>query len=130
MMERKATGYTGDALIGYVGLCTRCRKEQKAYWVYADRKHRSFMENGSMMSVKSNCPSCVTSPLFQSPHTVQWTRKMSSIEVEKDLRILGDGKVDINFSAIEDSLKAAKEGEEFDAWNNEVVAWGKKKGKL
>lgn len=130
MIERKETGLSGNALLGYAGYCTRCKKEQKAYWIYADRKHRSFMENGSMMSIKSNCPACVTSALFQSPHTVQWIRKMSSLEVEKDLRVLGNGKVDINFSAVEDAVKQAKEGEEFDQWNNEIIAWAQKKGKL
>lgn len=117
--------------LAFEGRCSRCKQTEKAYYYYADRRHRDMMTNGTFMSDKSNCPRCVTSPIFQSTHTMVWFRKLSDTEAANDLMKLTNGSVNINWADVDATVK---EYEKNDAWLenqekrvDEYVKWKKKK---
>lgn len=99
-------------LIGFEGLCGRCKQNQRIYYYYADREHRQKMIDGSIFNERSNCPACVTSKIIQTPHTMKWQRKLSPKEVEADLTRLNGG-IQIDFKQAEE---LEKEYAKNDAW--------------
>jgi hypothetical protein len=90
--------------LGYEGICTRCEQAQRIYYFYADSTHKQRMVDGSIMQEHSNCPSCVTSQLFQTPHTMRWQRRLSPKEVEADLTKLNTG-INIDWDAVDSTQK-------------------------
>lgn len=123
--------FSGNYLLGYEGLCSRCKQTEKAYYYFADSKHRKLMEDGVFMSINANCPPCVTSKIFSSPHTMVWQRQLPKQEVMNDLKILTS--MNIDFDAAESSEKKERkmdaEIESYEKEVNEKLKWAKyKKG--
>ena len=91
-------------LLGYEGKCTRCQKAERAYYYFADSKHRRQMLDGVFMEIRANCPVCVTSRIFSSPSTMKFYRKLLASEVEADLKTLQFG-MQIDFDQAEQQAK-------------------------
>lgn len=119
-------------MIGYEGICNRCKQQQRAYWVYADSRRRSMMEHGTFMAEKANCPACVTHS-FATPHTMEFKRKLSKKEVFDDLQVLEEG-VFIDFDAADSEAKKQEradfEHDISEARTKEYLSWAQKKGMI
>lgn len=121
---------SSDYLKGYEGTCRRCHRDERAYYYFADTQHRRQMRDGVFMAIDANCPACVTSPIFSSPHTMEWKRQLNPKEVEADLKVLAQG-VQIDFDYAEDQAKESKKMdiviENNDKRSQELIDFYKKK---
>lgn len=117
--------------LAFEGRCSRCKQTEKAYYYYADHRRKEMMSNGTFMSIKANCPRCVTSSVFQSTGTMEWIRKLPPKEAADDLMKLTNGSVNINWADVDATVK---EYEKNDVWLenqekrvDEYLKWKKKK---
>lgn len=121
---------SGNYLKGYEGRCYRCQKTERAYYYFADYKHRKEMEDNVFMHKRANCPACVTNAFFSSPHSMEWKRTLTYDEVRNDLKTLVKG-IDIDFMAAEEQAKEQQkldiEIENDNKRSEEILEWAKKK---
>jgi hypothetical protein len=96
--------------LGYEGVCRKCGVEQRIYWIYADAEHRRKMEDKTIYQEASNCPSCVTSKIFQVARTMKWLRQLPPKVVLRDLK---KGGINIDFK---EALRQEKENARNDVW--------------
>lgn len=130
--ERAQHKIPGELLLGFEGVCNRCKQFQKAYYIYADARRKYMMKQGTFMAEKANCPACVTHS-FSTPHTMEFKRKLSEKEVFDDLQILEEGMF-IDFDAADSEAKSQEradfEHDISEARNKEYSEWAKKKGMI
>lgn len=127
-MENQNTsqsGYSGDNLIGYSGLCEKCGEERRIYYA----RCRGGIKRKMVLGLRSNkldyvgvCEVCVTRGVKD---TVRTWRLMARVQVDKDLKVL-DGFTKIDFAQAQNDVR---ENLKNDKWleDNEqhVVAFNK-----
>lgn len=127
------SGYTGDGLLAFLSVCLRCGLENKAYYVYANQEMKERMRDdhydSNLTGTFHNCQTCFS--VYRVQNTAKWLGKVPREEVDRDLEIMGDGTVSIDFDAAEQQAKSDVKGErDYSDWqleNADRIAWGRKR---
>lgn len=121
------SGYSGDMLLAYKGVCETCGHERTLYFAECRQDIRRQMLYG-MEDYSGNCQNCLMNGVFD---TIKRWYQIPHFQADKELAIIGRGGIDIDFDAAE---RDAKDNEANDRWleNNEgrveeYKAWKKKK---
>lgn len=122
--------FRGDQLIAFEGRCKACKKSERAYYVFADKRRQDMMKNGTFMGVTANCPPCVTSKVFQVSGTMEWKRRLPQEEVIKDLETLQYG-INIDFDKADEEARTQKTkndiADNFSNRSQELMEWSAKR---